>query len=213
MGILRLNVRCFFFVCLFSKGWSHICSRLFVFIHVTCQNVLILPSSHLSRPLWVMHYKTSKRLFFFLPKQKHLFFLFFVFVLVPASQRGEAYSTPRNWCLIKSSFLMWDVVTWFYFFVSPSVKTRRKKTKHRRLRMDIWTHGTLTVNNLLVISIWKVWFSGMIVKHYIQKGALLSSLSISRPTSVSQIIMFLFGNASKHRQSRRRWWSEWTLNT
>lgn len=151
--------------------------------------------------------------FFFLPKQKHLFFLFFVFVLVPASQRGEAYSTPRNWCLIKSSFLMWDVVTWFYFFVSPSVKTRRKKTKHRRLRMDIWTHGTLTVNNLLVISIWKVWFSGMIVKHYIQKGALLSSLSISRPTSVSQIIMFLFGNASKHRQSRRRWWSEWTLNT
>lgn len=48
----------------------------------------------------------------------------FLNVLFSASQRGEAYSTPWNWCLINLPFLMWDVVTWSYFFPSLSVETR-----------------------------------------------------------------------------------------
>lgn len=44
-------------------------------------------------------------------------------VLFSASQRGKAYSTPWNWCLIILPFLMWDVVTWSYFFPSLSVET------------------------------------------------------------------------------------------
>lgn len=158
MGILRLNVRCFFlFVCFQKDDRTSALGCLFLSMSPVKTSWSCRPRTCPVLSGWCIT-KQANVFFFFLPKQKHLFFLFFVFVLVPASQRGEAYSTPRNWCLIKSSFLMWDVVTWFYFFVSPSVKTRRKKTKHRRLRMDIWTHGTLTVNNLLVISIWKVWY-------------------------------------------------------
>lgn len=52
----------------------------------------------------------------------------FLNVLFSASQRGEAYSTPWNWCLINLPFLMWDVVTWSYFFPSLSVETRGQNT-------------------------------------------------------------------------------------
>lgn len=157
--------------------------------------------------------KQANVFFFFYQNKSICFFCFLsLFLSLPLSEAKLIQHHGIDvWLNHRSS-----CETWSHGFTSlfrPLWKQDEKKTKHRRLRMDIWTHGTLTVNNLLVISIWKVWFSGMIVKHYIQKGALLSSLSISRPTSVSQIIMFLFGNASKHRQSRRRWWSEWTLNT
>lgn len=54
----------------------------------------------------------------------------FFFLCVSASQRGEAYSTPWNWCLINLPFLMWDVVTWSYFF--PSFSAEDKKTKNTK---------------------------------------------------------------------------------
>lgn len=48
-------------------------------------------------------------------------------VLFSASQRGEAYSTPWNRCVINLPFVMWAGATWSYFFPSLSAETRAQK--------------------------------------------------------------------------------------
>lgn len=83
------------------------------------QSCLLRPPS--ARPLWR---RAIKPLLAVSAKWKRS-----LNVLFSASQRGEAYSTPWNWCLINLPFLMWDVVTWSYFFPSLSAE-RRTQASH-----------------------------------------------------------------------------------
>lgn len=75
------------------------------------------------------NWRVIKQMVVIRKKWRRSFFFFFLIVLFSASQRGKAYSTPWNWCLIILPFLMWDVVTWSYFFPSLSAETRGQQRR------------------------------------------------------------------------------------
>lgn len=111
-----------------------------------------------------------KQVVVFSKKWKRFVFLF----QFSASQRGEAYSTPRNWCLINLPFLMWDVVTWSYFFPSPSAETRGNS--YRREGWRWW------VTQLSSIYPQKQFFQMMLLLTYFYMSFTLALLLINTST-------------------------------
>lgn len=118
-----------------------------------------------------------------------------------ASQRGNAYLTPWNWCLINLPFLMWDVVTWSYFFPSLSAEKQGHKTQERRFTINSETFGAMFTKNVQPMSEtanYEVCASKMAEKHLLTSVCIMYvSCSLCRTTKIWEEGMKIHSNTPR----------------